>query len=103
MITGYPLEFFELGLQLKNTENLTSVYHKLLKLNNPTYINKHTTRHPLENHGYSNTKTINPVVLAVQNMLAAYKHNLDTSCLLQKLQTEYAWAFHNYPWYTKLQ
>lgn len=94
-MNSFYIEFFELALDLKtlNKEQLTK---KLLKLNNPNYYNKFIYKNPIERYGYTG-KTINPVLLAISNMIKIIK--TDSKDMLNQLQREYSWAFHNYSLY----
>lgn len=102
-LTPFDIEFFEISSLLKSeiTEESKRILAKtLLKLNNPTYFYKHVKRNPIELHGYTTNRTINPVLLAINSMIGLLKAENNSEILLKKLQTEFAWAFNNYPKYT---
>lgn len=102
-LTSFDVEFFEISSVLKSefTEDTKkSLVKTLLKLNNPTYFYKHVKRHPIELHGFTAHKTINPVLVAIMSMITLIKTETDYNMLRQKLQTEFAWAFNNYPKYS---
>jgi hypothetical protein len=104
-INVFDLQFFEVVNLLKTPlteENISSLRKVLLKLKNPTYYSKYTQTHPANMHGYYTTKNINPVLLAVSNMLDILKNLENNEYKLVALQKEYAWAFNNYVWYAKL-
>lgn len=102
-LTPFDIEFFELSSVLK--KNLTedtkkSIIKSLLKLNNPTYLYKHVKKNPIELHGYTTNRTINPVLVAIANMIQILKTEQNLSLASKNLQTEFAWAFNNYPKYS---
>ena len=104
-LTPFDIEFFEIAQTLKkelDNETRKGLVKTLLKLNNPTYFYKHVQRNPIELHGYSTTRTTNPVLVAISEMINILKTEQDSSKLLAKLQTEFAWAFNNYPSYSKV-
>jgi hypothetical protein len=104
-LTAFDIEFFELANILKGTidENSKKIITKtLLKLNNPTYYSKRIHKNPIELHGFNSTRTTNPVLLAISNMLTALKTESDTALLVKKLQTEFAWAFHKFNHYSSV-
>lgn len=101
-INSFDLQFFELVKHLKQplTENsVKNIKNVLLKLNNPTYYNKYVTKHPANAFGYYKTKNINPVLLAISNMLDILKSSRELDNKLSELQKEYSWAYNNYMWY----
>lgn len=98
-ITAFDIEFFELTDLLKKELTDSSkqeLCKKLLKLNNPTYFYKYVKKHPIEHHGYSSAKTINPVLVAISNMLSVLKTNQTKETMLSNLQKEMSWAYNNY-------
>jgi hypothetical protein len=104
-LTPFDIEFFALSRLLKNTiteESKQSLLRVLLKLNNPTYFNKFVKKHPIEWHGFTSSKTINPVIIAISNMIALLKIENNPNKLLQALQTEFAWAFNNITKYSSI-
>jgi hypothetical protein len=104
-INVFDLQFFELVNLLKTPltqETVSSLRKTLLKLKNPTYYTKYTQAHPANMHGYYATKNINPVLVAVSNMLEILKNLENAEDKRVALQKEYAWAFNNYVWYTNL-
>lgn len=104
-LTAFDIEFFELSTLIKQdfTDTIKlELTKKLLKLNNPTYFYKFVKKHPIENHGLSAHKTINPVLVAVTNMISVIKSNDTKDNMKIKLQTEFAWAFNNYPKYSSV-
>lgn len=104
-LTPFDIEFFELSQNLKkpiDSDIKKDLVKKLLKLNNPTYFYKHVKRNPIELHGYSTTRTTNPVLVAITEMINILKTEQDSTKLLSRLQTEFAWAFNNYPSYSKV-
>lgn len=104
-LTPFDIEFFELAETLKkelDIEARKGLVKTLLKLNNPTYFYKHVRRNPIELHGYSTNRTTNPVLVAISEMINILKTEQNSNKLLTKLQTEFAWAFNNYPNYSKV-
>jgi hypothetical protein len=102
-LTQFDIEFFSLSEILKKplTEELkVSITRILLKLNNPTYYGKYVKKNPIELHGYQSRTTSNPVLLAISAMLLTLKTDSDYLSASKKLQTEFAWAFNNYPKYS---
>ncbi len=102
-LTPFDIEFFEMSAMLASEiteQSKKSLVKTLLKLNNPTYFYKHVKRHPIELHGFSAHKTINPVLSAIGSMINILKTENNSELLQKKLQTEFAWAFNNYPKYT---
>jgi hypothetical protein len=102
-LTQFDIEFFTLAGMLKNpiTEEVKqAIVRVLLKLNNPTYFAKFVKKHPIEYHGFISSKTINPILIAISNMLTLLKTENNPKKLLQSLQTEFAWAFNNLPKYS---
>ncbi len=102
-LTDFDIEFFELTSLLKTELTDSSkqeLSKKLLKLNNPTYFYKYVKKHPIENHGYSSSKILNPVLVAIANMLNILKSNNSKQSMLQLLQTEMSWAYNNYKPYS---
>lgn len=100
----FDIEFFELAHSLKQpltAESMQALKKTLLKLNNPTYYRKYTSSHPATQHGYYQNTVLNPVLKAVSSMLAALKEPNEYT--QRTLQQEYAWAFHQYPWYQTLE
>lgn len=101
-LTDFDIEFFELTNTIKQDITDSSkqyVIKKLLKLNNPTYYTKFIKKHPIENHGYTSSKTTNPVLIAITNMLGLIRTENDNTLLKTLLQKEMSWAYHNYPSY----
>lgn len=104
-LTSFDIEFFEISQSLKkpiNSDSKKDIVRKLLKLNNPTYFYKFVKRNPIELHGYSSSRTTNPVLIAISEMINIIKVEQDPDKLLTRLQTEFAWAFNNYPSYSKV-
>lgn len=104
-LTAFDIEFFEIALQLKKDVSQTvldSVKKTLLKLNNPTYYSKYTNKHPAHKHGYYESKNINPVLVAIIEMLSILKEDISNSDKQRKLQISYSWAFNNYPYFSRL-
>lgn len=104
-INSFDLQFFELVKSLKQPlteESISSIRHTLLKLKNPTYYSKHISTHPAASFGYYKNKNINPVLIAVSNMLESLKSSRTLEQKLIDLQTEYSWAYNNYMWYLNL-
>ena len=104
-LTAFDIEFFEIALQLKKEVSQTlldSIKKTLLKLNNPTYYSKFTNKHPANKHGYYESKTINPVLLAIVEMLAIIREDSSLEDKKRKLQISYSWAFNNFPYFSKL-
>lgn len=104
-INVFDLQFFEVVTLLKTplTEDSKSSIRKiLLKLKNPTYYTKYTQTHPASVYGYYTTKNINPILIAISNMLEILKNTENPENKLVALQKEYSWAFNNYVWYTTL-
>jgi Trk K+ transport system NAD-binding subunit len=104
-VSKFAIEFFEVAYIIKNTitEELSNTLKKvLLKLNNPTFYSKHTQAHPAHNFGYYNNKIINPILIAITNMLSIIKSDDAMDIKTRKLQTEYSWAFNNYGWYESI-
>jgi hypothetical protein len=104
-INVFDLQFFELAALLKKSlseENYLELRKILLKLKNPTYYEKHVSKHPANSFGYYKNTTINPVLLAISNMLSILKSEDNNEEKLIKLQKEYSWAFNNYNWYCAL-
>ncbi len=102
-LTDFDIEFFELTNLLKQEFTDSSkqeISKKLLKLNNPTYFYKYVKKHPIENHGYSSSKTMNPVLIAIANMLAILKSSNSKESILLLLQKEMSWAYNNYKPYS---
>lgn len=105
MINSFDIEFFETAQELKKNlteDSIASLRKKLLKLKNPTYYSKFVKTHPASDYGYYTTKVINPVLVAITNMLSILKTEEDNSYKLIALQKEYSWAYHNYIWYVNL-
>lgn len=101
-LTDFDIEFFELTNTLKQDITDSSkqyIVKKLLKLNNPTYFIKFVKKHPIENYGYISSKTINPVLIAISNMLNIIRGESDVIKLKALLQTEMSWAYHKYQSY----
>lgn len=101
-LNAVELEFFELANKLKNTITepaKTEILKTLLKLNNPTFYSKHIYKNPIERHGFSSSRTTNPILISVSAMITACKTTSDLVKLTQSLQQEYAWAFHKFPRY----
>ena len=92
----FDIEFFELANDIKtldsNSPNTDSIYKKLLKLNNPTYYGKFHYRHPIEKFGYPAHRTMNPVLLAIANMISIIKNKENVKT---QLEVEYSWAYNN--------
>jgi hypothetical protein len=104
-LTDFDIEFFELTNIIKKsiTElDKQLINKKLLKLNNPTYFSKFVKKHPIENHGFTSSKTINPILCAVANMLHFIKTESNLSDLQRKLQIEMSWAYNNYNKYSNV-
>jgi hypothetical protein len=104
-INVFDIQFFELVTLLKNplTENSSEQLRKvLLKLKNPTYYEKYISKHPANSFGYYKNLTINPVLIAISNMLSILKSEHSIEKKLIELQKEYSWAFNNYSWYCSL-
>jgi hypothetical protein len=104
-INVFDLQFFELATLLKNPlseESYSDIRKVLLKLKNPTYYEKYVSKHPANSFGYYKNLTINPVLLAITNMLSILKSEDSNEEKLIKLQKEYSWAFNNYSWYSSL-
>ncbi len=102
-LTPFDVEFFELSSILKknlNEDTKKSIIKSLLKLNNPTYFYKHVKRNPIELHGFTTNNTINPVLVAIANMIQILKTEQNPALASKQLQTEFAWAFNNYPKYS---
>lgn len=96
----FDLEFFDLATLLKESElNKNEISKTLLKLNNPTYFGKYTTKSAGERHGIYNGSVKNPLLVAIQNMLSIIKQDLDIDTMKTKLQTEFAWAYNNCMYY----
>ena len=101
-LTDFDIEFFELTNTFKKDITDSSkqyIVKTLLKLNNPTYFIKFVKKHPIENHGYISSKTINPVLIAISNMLNIIRAENDVVRLKTLLQTEMSWAYHKYQSY----
>jgi hypothetical protein len=101
-LTDFDIEFFELTNTFKQDITDSSkqyIVKKLLKLNNPTYFTKFVKKHPIEHHGYVSSKIINPVLLAISNMLNIIRVENDITKLKALLQTEMSWAYHKYQSY----
>ena len=104
-LTAFDIEFFEIALQLKNQMSqpiIDSIKKTLLKLNNPTYYSKHTCKHPANKHGYYYNKTINPILISINEMLNIIKEDSSLEHKKAKLQVSYSWAFNNYPYFSSL-
>jgi len=104
-INSFDLQFFELAYKLKQPltdNNINTIKSILLKLNNPTYYNKYVTKHPASVFGYYKNTTINPILVAVSNMLKVIKSTSSLEEKLTELQKEYSWAYNNYIWYNNL-
>lgn len=102
-LTDFDIEFFELTNLLKSELTDSSkqeISKKLLKLNNPTYFYKYIKKHPIEHHGFSSSKTINPILIAISNMLSILKSNNSKDSILVLLQKEMSWAYNNYTPYS---
>jgi hypothetical protein len=104
-INTFDLQFFELVSLLKkplSEENSSDIRKILLKLKNPTYYSKYVSKHPANCFGYYKNNTINPILIALDNMIAILKsvHTIEDKQIL--LQKEYSWAFNNYNWYNNL-
>jgi hypothetical protein len=98
-LTPFDIEFFELSTTLKSEVTETSkrqITKTLLKLNNPTYYYKFIKRHPIENYGYKAHSTMNPILLAIANMIQILKTQTSNTQLEKDLQKEISWAFNNY-------
>jgi hypothetical protein len=96
-MNSFDIEFFELINDIKQDRLDTSIINKkLLKLNNPTYYSRYIYKNPLSRHGFSNTKTKHPILLAIQNMIVCLKAIKDPEKLKKQLQVEMAWAFNNF-------
>jgi hypothetical protein len=105
MINSFDIEFFELVHTLKKEltdDNISFLRQKLLKLKNPTYYNKFVKTHPAVDFGYYSKKVINPVLIAITNMLNILKSDLSSIDKLTQLQKEYSWAYNNYSWFANL-
>lgn len=101
----FDLQFFELATVLKQPlteQSILSIRKILLKLNNPTYYSRYVTTHPASSFGFYKNRNINPVLLAISNMLNIIKNSESYNKKLIELQKEYSWAFNNYIWYTNL-
>lgn len=99
------LKFFELVTKLKAPITETSkadILKTLLKLNNPTFYRKHITKNPIERHGFTTSRVTNPILVSVNRMITACNSSMDLSKLAYVLQQEYAWAFHKFPDYRRV-
>lgn len=104
-MNSFYLQFFELATILKQPlteQSILYIRKTLLKLNNPTYYSKHVETHPAKSFGYYKSSNINPVLLAISNMLDIVRNSASNEKKLVDLQKEYSWAFNNYIWYTNL-
>ncbi len=104
-LTPFDIEFFEISTTLAtelNEDSKKTLVKTLLKLNNPTYFYKYVKRHPIELHGLNAHKTTNPVLVAISSMINILKTENNLELLQKKLQTEFAWAFNNYPKYNSV-
>jgi hypothetical protein len=70
--------------------------NKLIRLNNPNFYAKFTRAHPMHEYGYYKQKTINPILISIRNMLKILKEDISYKEKLKALQTEFAWAYHEY-------
>jgi hypothetical protein len=96
-MNSFDIEFFELINDIKQDKlDTSSINKKLLKLNNPTYYNRYIYKNPINRHGFNNTKTKHPILLAIQNMIYFLKIIKDHEKLKKQLQVEMAWAFNNF-------
>ena len=96
---SFELAFADLYNIISNNLNSHSekeLKTKLIKLNNPNFYNKFTRAHPMHSYGYYKTKTINPILISIRNMIKILKEEPDNSIKLKALQTEFAWAYHEY-------
>ena len=104
-INEFDIEFFEIANIIKKTlteENSNTLKKILLKLNNPTFYRKYVQSHPANIYGYYSAKIINPILIAISNMLAILKSEHSNDIKTKNLQLEYAWAFNNYNWYSSI-
>lgn len=98
-LNSFELAFAELYNIISNnldTNSEKQLKTKLIKLNNPNFYNKFTRAHPMHIHGYYKNKTINPILISIRNMLKILKEENDNKVKLKALQTEFAWAYHEY-------
>ena len=99
------LKFFELVTKLKAPITETSkadILKTLLKLNNPTFYRKHISKNPIERHGFISSRITNPILVSVSRMVALCNSSIDLDKLGYMLQQEYAWAFHKFPDYRRV-
>jgi hypothetical protein len=104
-INTFDIEFFEVVHIINKpitSESIDTLKKILLKLNNPTFFSKFTKKHPANVFGYYNNKTINPIIIAITNMLSIIRSDDSADVKTKKLQIEYSWAFNNYNWYNSL-
>ena len=104
-INVFDIQFFELATLLKkplSEQSSSDIRKVLLKLKNPTYYEKYISKHPANAFGYYKNTTINPVLIAISNMLLILKSEESFEEKLVKLQKEYSWAFNNYKWYSSI-
>lgn len=91
----FDLEFFGLQTELKKKDpDLKSIAKTLTKLNNPTYYEKYHSINPYVKLGFPYSKTTNPILLSISNMLKLISE--DTTNIIKKLQIEISWAFYRY-------
>jgi hypothetical protein len=104
-INSFDLQFFELVSLLKtplSEETSLNIRKILLKLNNPTYYSKYVNNHPANCFGYYRNNKINPILIAVNNIIDILKNVDSSEKKLVAIQKEYSWAFNNYIWYVNL-
>lgn len=104
-INAFDLQFFEIATLIRTPlteESSKAIRQLLLKLKNPTYYSKYTAKHPANSFGYYKNSNINPVLVAITNMLYALKEGNTDEEKLKNLQKEYSWAFNNYSWYLQI-
>jgi len=104
-INSFDLQFFEFVELLKtplSEDSSLNIRKILLKLNNPTYYSKYVSNHPANCFGYYKNSKINPILIAVNNMIDILKNTNSNEEKLVAMQKEYAWAFNNYTWYINL-
>lgn len=97
----FYLEFFEISNNIKGNIDKENLTKKLIKLNNPTYHSKYAYKNPIERYGFSG-KTINPIFVAINNMLKILKSDKKDADIMKMLQTEFSWAFHNFSNYKSI-
>lgn len=99
MNNSFELEFAQLSSIIKSGLNETKelqLKRTLLKLNNPNFYSKFTRTHPMHEYGYYTTKTINPILISIKNMLNIIKTDTTYSEKTKKIQEEFSWAYHEY-------